>query len=400
MVRHVLISVDAKGYGGATARGHQRIQEGLLRVLDQAAERAGLARRTWTRQPGGDGELAILPPSEPEPKVVEDFPRALASALRVHNRDLHPRFRLRLRLAVHHGVALPAPNGYAGDGPVAVSRLCDSRPLKDALAASGADLAVVYSRRVVDDVIRQELTGLSTEALREVRVVRKEFDEPAWIWIPEGDVNALALPSIENGAPHAPATAGNAQVEADGLSGTGTGAPAEPDRAADADRAADRRGSEKAGRQDAEPWTAAETALRNPDAPDAVICFAQEDKATVERLALKLLRRGVKVWIQPWVEPGLVVLLEKERAIRTAPNGVLVFSRAALARREVQEDYAALLHRVHEPGGRRFIPVLVEDVPLPPYAALRRELDLTGDPADEEKHIDLLARALRSGSVH
>jgi hypothetical protein len=346
-MRRLLLSVDAKGYGGATGRRQEKIQGGLLGVLDEAAGRAGLARRGWTRQPGGDGELAILPDTEPEPRVVEDFPRALASALHTHNRDLRPEFRLRLRLAVHHGVTFAASNGHAGAGPVAVSRLCDSQTLKDALAESGADLAVVYSRQVFDDTIRQELTGLRPEELREIRVAQKEFDEPAWIWIPGHDVHALPLPLPLPGPEQDPET---------------------------------------------------ENGSDRTDEIDAVICFAQQDVTAVERLALRLRRKGVTVWIEPWVDPGLVVLLEKERAIGKAANGILVFSRAAVTQPEVMDDYAALLTRVHEPGGRRFVPVLIEDVPLPRFAALRRALDLTGDPADEEGRIDLLVRAIHSGA--
>ncbi|QXJ21187.1 toll/interleukin-1 receptor domain-containing protein [Actinomadura graeca] len=345
-MRRLLLSVDAKGYGGATDRRQERMQVDLLAVLDEAAERTGLSRSGWTRQPGGDGELAILPDTEPEARVVEDFPRALAGALRARNRDVRPELRLRLRLAVHHGVTLDAPNGHAGAGPVAVSRLCDSRPLKDALAASGADLAVIYSRQVFADTIRQERTGLGPKELREVRVVQKEFDEPAWMWIPGHDVHALVLP------------------------------------------ASDEPGS------DPEPGPVLEPVPDPGGEIDAVMCFAEQDVATVERLALKLRRRGVTVWIEPWVEPGLVVLLEKERAIGAASNGILVFSRAAVTQPGVLDDYAALLARVHEPGGRRFVPVLIEDVPLPRFAALRRPLDLTGDRFDEDGRIDLLARAI------
>ncbi|TDD93938.1 toll/interleukin-1 receptor domain-containing protein [Actinomadura rubrisoli] len=346
--------MDAKGYGGATDRGQEKIQDGLLQVLDEAAGRAGLRRRGWTRQPGGDGELAILPDTEPEPRVVEDFPRALAAALHARNRDLRP--GLRLRLAVHHGMTFTASNGYAGAGPVAVSRLCDSPVLKDALAASGADLAVIYSRQVFADTIRQEHTGLRPGELREVRVAQKEFDEPAWIWIPGHDVHALTLPEPD------PEPEPEPEPEAEPEPVAGSGRPG----------------------------------LDHAAGIDAVICFAEQDVAAVERLAMKLRRKGVSIWIEPWVDPGLVVLLEKERAIGRAANGILVFSRAAMAQSGVMDDYAALLTRVHETGGRRFVPVLIEDVPLPRFAALRRALDLTGDRADEESRIDLLAHTIRS----
>ncbi|MGI5171204.1 toll/interleukin-1 receptor domain-containing protein [Spirillospora sp. CA-253888] len=347
-MRHLLVAVDAKGYGAATDRDQGVIQEGLVEVLADAAGRAGLARRTWFRQPGGDGELAVLPMAESEPGTVEGLPRELAAALRVHNHALRPQVRLRLRLAIHHGVAVPAANGHLGGGVVAVARLCDSPVLKRALARSGADLVVAYSQRIFDDTIRQGHTRLATEELRQVRVTVKEFDEPAWIWIPGHDAHALDLlePAEE---PHGRALSGG----------------------------------------ESEPVAKGRI--------DAVICFAEQDMAAAERLALRLRDRGLNVYIDPWAEPGTVVLHEKEKAIGAAASGVLLFSKAALANSRAMDDYAALLERVHESGGRRFVPVLVEDVPLPRFAAIRRPLDLVGDHADDEARLDLLARALRSG---
>lgn len=338
-MRHLLISVDARAYGSATGREQADIQRGLLEVLDRAAERTGLARHTWTRQPAGDGELAILPAYEPEPETVADFPRHLADELRMHNRHILPGHRLRLRLAIHHGVARPAPNGHAGAGPVAVSRLCDSPQLKAALAESGADLAVIFSGRIFLDTIREEHTPLRPEDMREVHVVQKEFDEPAWIWIPGHPVPAVPAPAPQP--------------------------------------------------EEVPPPERSETL-------DAVICFARHDAAIAERLALALHRRGLNVYIDPWAEPGQVLLLERERAIDTAPNGILLFSTEALQSDEICDDYAALLGRVRERTGHRFVPVRVEDVPLPRFAAIRKPLDLIGEQIADHRRIDLLVRALRA----
>src|SRR4051794_29749404 len=104
--RRLLLSVDATGYGSQTDRRHGIMQQNLLRVLDDAAERAGLCRADWERQQGGDGEFSVLPAGEREPRVVDDFIRHLAAALRRANRDEPPVRRLRLRAAVHFGPAI------------------------------------------------------------------------------------------------------------------------------------------------------------------------------------------------------------------------------------------------------------------------------------------------------
>ncbi|MEU4231262.1 hypothetical protein AB0F17_43800 [Nonomuraea sp. NPDC026600] len=202
--RRLMLSVDAKGYGSKRGGVHGMIQESLLRVLAEAGERTGLNRTAWARQPLGDGELAILPATEPEPRVVEDFPRQLAAAIRRHNRSLREEHQLRLRLAIHFGTAIPAANGFAGAGPVHVSRLCESRRLKDLLVASGAALVVALSDTVYADVVVQGHTSLDPEDFRRVRVHEKELDVDAWVWVPGGDVHALTLsepPDTAEGAP-------------------------------------------------------------------------------------------------------------------------------------------------------------------------------------------------------
>lgn len=204
--RRLLLSVDAKGYGQGTDRRHGIVQKALLKVLNDAAERAGLARADWQRQQGGDGELAVLPPGEREPRVADDFIRHLAAALRRGNRDETEERRLRLRVALHFGPTMPEVNGFRGSGPVAVSRLCGCRPLRAALDASGADLAVILSNRVFTDTIVQEHTSLQASDFRRVRVRDKEYDEDAWILVPGHDVHALDLP-VDDGPAAAPTDA-------------------------------------------------------------------------------------------------------------------------------------------------------------------------------------------------
>jgi hypothetical protein len=78
--RYLCLSVDAGGYGRANDRDQSVIQDELLDVLAVAAAAAGLDRRRWHRQGQGDGEPALIPPSEPEARVVDDFIGELATS--------------------------------------------------------------------------------------------------------------------------------------------------------------------------------------------------------------------------------------------------------------------------------------------------------------------------------
>lgn len=78
-----------------------------------------------------------------------------------------------------------------------------------------------------------------------------------------------------------------------------------------------------------------------------------------------------------------------------AANGVLILSRATMYDQAIRDEYAVMLHRVRT-GGRRFVPVLVEDVELPPFAAIRKPLDLSGaSRSGYQRQLTSLVRALR-----
>jgi hypothetical protein len=180
--RRLLVAVDAAGYGAGTDQEHFAVQSGLTAVLDAAAARANLRRDLWVKQPAGDGELAILPREEPEPVIVDQYVRYLDEALAAHNADPASGRKIRLRMAVHFGTAMSADNGYAGQGVVAVSRLVDSPPIKEALAAAPqACLAVILSRQIFDDVVRQGHVSALVTDFAKVSVRVKEFQDEAWV---------------------------------------------------------------------------------------------------------------------------------------------------------------------------------------------------------------------------
>jgi len=197
--RRLMVSTDAAGYGRSGDARQAAIQKDLLVVLDWAAGRAGLARSGWDRQAAGDGELALLPESESEPRVVDDFVRALCWALTAYNDGRQPPARLRLRMAINHGVAMPASNGFSGQGVVATSRLVDCGPLHAALQTSDADLALILSERVFNDTVAQRHTSLRPRDFRRVPVRHKEFTDHAWVHVPGCDVHALDLSGSDQG---------------------------------------------------------------------------------------------------------------------------------------------------------------------------------------------------------
>src|SRR5262245_23381110 len=187
--RWTCLSLDIKGYGRWNAVQQDAAQRELLALLDTAAGAAGLDRDRWIRQGQGDGELALLPVSEPAVRLVDDFTDALSGELYRRNGERAPGARLRLRLALDHGLVVPdSANGFSGAAAIAVSRLVGARPLRDALTvAPEADLAVLLSARIFDDFVRSGYARVSAATFRQVPVAEKEYRDAAWLREPRTD---------------------------------------------------------------------------------------------------------------------------------------------------------------------------------------------------------------------
>src|SRR6185503_11726553 len=98
--------------------------------------------------------------------------------------------------AVRFGRLMPGGNGFAGPGPVEVSRMLTSAPLREAIAAApAANLAMLVSDNIYNDTIEPLHTTYRPHEFREVRVAEKEFKANGWLWVPGYDVHDLFLPS-------------------------------------------------------------------------------------------------------------------------------------------------------------------------------------------------------------
>ncbi|MEU0937073.1 hypothetical protein [Embleya sp. NPDC005971] len=214
--RLLCLATDVEQYSRLDTPQQECAQADLLAILDRAAARAGIDRSRWVRQAQGDQEFAVLPPDTHESVIVGDFVRHLAGCLAERNANVPTRDRLRLRMAVHVGVARPAALGHAGQTPIAVARLLDAPVLKRVLARTlTTDLVVIVSDSLYQDVVRLRERGLDPAQYTRIPVRAKEYDGHGWVHVPE----------------HRPAELRGFEPEED---------PAEQPRAADT---ADRRGT-------------------------------------------------------------------------------------------------------------------------------------------------------------
>jgi hypothetical protein len=182
-----VVGVDVQRYSGRNARRQLGIQAELSRLLNDAAESAGLDRSRWERQPGGDGELAVLPHQVDLVAVVRRFVDELALALADHNDDYAPERQIRLRVAMHMDPLSTGELGYAGPALIVLNRLLDSQPVRDALVTNpDAGLALILSESVYTKAVTAELGGLRPSQFTPVAVnlPTKNFHQNAYIHIP------------------------------------------------------------------------------------------------------------------------------------------------------------------------------------------------------------------------
>jgi hypothetical protein len=164
-----------------------RAQQRFVDLLAAAREHAGIAASGVELQESGDGQFAVLPPALDETVVIPRLVEGLWHALAHTNADLSEHARLRVRAAFHRGNLRPGANGWVGESAIAVHRLLDSAPVREALAANPrTDFALIVPDTLYRDVIAQGYEGLPPDAFRRVTVElpEKSFAEIAHVYVP------------------------------------------------------------------------------------------------------------------------------------------------------------------------------------------------------------------------
>jgi class 3 adenylate cyclase len=168
-----LIAIDVEGFSQRDTAEQRRVQDDLEHAMSQAAADTGLDRKRWYRQPGGDGELAVLPEDADGLALVADYPRKLASSIARVNHEGKGGRRLRVRMGIHHGAVAPGPFGPVG-APVAISRLVDAEPVRQFLRQrTDLDIALIVSDTVYSEVIQSGLHDLNPEDFRRTAIRAK-----------------------------------------------------------------------------------------------------------------------------------------------------------------------------------------------------------------------------------
>jgi hypothetical protein len=169
------------------ARPPGRLKAYLASVLNGGIADADVSPESVAWQDQGDASMLKFPPSTDVGKVLAGMPRYLDEELLDRNRDLQPHAGTRIRLAFTMGVSAPGAMGRVGEAPIAVARLVNWGPFREAMTnADGARVGVIIDDHLYGQYVRQRFRADNNPAdYAKARILYadKGFDATAWVRI-------------------------------------------------------------------------------------------------------------------------------------------------------------------------------------------------------------------------
>jgi hypothetical protein len=130
---------------------------------------------------------------------------------------------------------------------------------------------------------------------------------------------------------------------------------------------------------------------------DVFVSYSHDDLDWVSAFAGRLEDAGLRVARDEVIlKPGDVLVHVVEQAIRESAVGILVFSPASVVSGWGRQEYAAMMQKSIEDGWR-FIPVIIDDVELPAFAATRYYVDFRDASRNEyDQRVAKIVETLRN----
>ena len=180
------LAADVVAYSGRPNAATEELQRDLVEVLGRARRAAGIEDSAVRPQPQGDGQFTVLPVGIDESVVIPRIVAALRSGLLARDAGRAAEDRMRLRVALHRGLVKEAANGWVGSAAIAVHRILDSPPLREAIKDNPEAPYVLG----LPDVLYRDVIVHAVEPPRPadframtVELPAKDFVEHGWLTV-------------------------------------------------------------------------------------------------------------------------------------------------------------------------------------------------------------------------
>jgi hypothetical protein len=181
-----LFAVDIADFTGPERDDDIRLHlhEELYEVLERGFDGASMPWASCFHEDRGDGALVVVPPGIACKGVIHPLPERLRGLIRRHNHVARDAAAIQLRAAAHIGLVDHDGHGFVGSDINFLFRMLQARPVKRAIADSGAEFALIVSHYVYRNVVCRYPSLVSPEAFESVRLQLKGTDARAWTYTP------------------------------------------------------------------------------------------------------------------------------------------------------------------------------------------------------------------------
>ena len=181
-----VLAVDIAGFTASHRDDEIRLylHEELYELLQKAFDGSGIPWARCFHEDRGDGALIVVPPEIACKGIIDPLPERLRGLIRRHNHVSCQAAGIQLRAAAHIGPVEHDGHGFVGSDINLLFRMLEARPLKRALAGSGAELALMVSEDVYRSLVCRCPSLVSPDAFQPVRFQVKQTRGRAWIYLP------------------------------------------------------------------------------------------------------------------------------------------------------------------------------------------------------------------------
>ncbi|WP_329539347.1 caspase, EACC1-associated type [Streptomyces sp. NBC_01358] len=178
----LVISVDVRKSGAYNAAGNRQMRDQVHGVLSSALTLANVASDAVYMEDRGDGFLMSVANRIPANRLLGPWLVNVHESLRDENRGL--RVPLGLRIGMHAGAVLRDGRGLHGRAINLACRLADSTVARHLLDTEKADLVLVTSQSLYEDVVSSGGRLIEPARYSSTQLQLREGEVTAWFHLP------------------------------------------------------------------------------------------------------------------------------------------------------------------------------------------------------------------------